>query len=297
MSGFRDVAAESEHYDTNDHEYNSSNTLSQTVCAPWLAQAYTQGVLFTVRSLVLVALVSAALISAGAGAGSAGTGGANPPIATVPAVGSRVPAEPSSVTLAMREPVTGPAVVTVKDGSGRVVSEGTTTLVSTNIAVDLKTGLSRGIYTVTYRIEGGKTKGPEGGVFQFAYGSGSPRKSISTWAGYKAIPKEARLPDDAKREAAFEAAGGGKDKPSATPSTPGVSGADATNGADPTDTADDTDQDNGSGGHAWLWMVVIGLALAGSGAAAYVAYRRRAAVAPASSHAGSAPAPHRDEEA
>ncbi|MDX6232909.1 MAG: hypothetical protein QOH68_1909 [Nocardioidaceae bacterium] len=248
--------------------------------------------LFTVRSLVLLALVSA-LVSAGAGAGSAGTGGANPPIATVPAVGSHVSAEPSSVTLAMRDAVTGPAVVTVKDGSGRVVSEGTTTLVSTNIAVDLKTGLSQGVYTVTYRIEGSKTKGPEGGVFQFAYGSGSPKKNISTWAGYKEIPKETRLPDDAKREAAFEAAAGDKDKASATP---GTSGSDGTTGADPTNTADDTVESDSSGGHAWLWLVVIGLALAGSGAAAYVAYRRRDGSTPAA-HADAVSAPRPDDEA
>lgn len=247
---------------------------------------------FTVRGLVLVALVSA-LISAGAGAGSAGTGGANPPIATVPAVGSKVSAAPSSVTLAMRDAVTGPAVVTVKDWSGRVVSEGTTTLLSTNIAVDLKTGLSQGVYTVSYRIEGSKTKGPEGGVFQFAYGSGSPKKDISTWTGYKEIPKETRLPDDAKREAAFEAAKGDNDKPSATP---GASSADGANGADPTNTADDTDEANSSGGHAWLWVVVIGLALAGSGAAAYVAYRRRAGATPAN-HADATTPPRPEDEA
>ncbi len=245
--------------------------------------------LFTVRSLALVALVST-LVSVGASAGSAGTGGANPPIATVPAVGSRVAAEPSSVTLAMRDAVTGPAVVTVKDGSGRVVSEGTTTLVSTNIAVDLKTGLSQGVYTVTYRIEGSKTKGPEGGVFQFAYGSGSAKKDISTWSGYKEIPKETRLPDDAKREAAFEAATSDKDKASATP---GASGTEATTGADPTNTADDTDQSDSSGGRGWLWAVVIGLALAGSGAAAYVAYRRRDGAMAGSSTT----APRPDDEA
>lgn len=228
--------------------------------------------LSTVRTLVVVALVSI-LIGSGSGAGSAATGGSNPPIATVPAVGSRVSAEPSSVTLAMRTAVTGPVVVTVKDGSGRVVSEGTTTLVSTNIAVDLKTGLTQGVYTVTYRIEGGQTQGPEGGVFQFAYGSGNPKKSISTWSGYKNIPKETRLPDDAKREAAFEAASHGKGNPSATPTT---SGTDATNG-DPAKASDET---KNSGGHAWLWFVVIALALAGGGAGAYVARRRRTGIAP-----------------
>jgi len=228
--------------------------------------------LSTVRTLVIIALVST-FIGSGSGAGSAATGGSNPPIATVPAVGSRVSAEPSSVTLAMRAAVTGPVVVTVKDGSGRVVSEGTTTLVSTNIAVDLKTGLAQGVYTVTYRIEGSPTKGPEGGVFQFAYGSGSPKKGISTWSGYKNIPKETRLPDDAKREAAFEATSHGKGTPSATPST---SGTDATNG-DPTKASDEA---KNSAGHGWLWFVVIALAAAGGGAGAYVARRRRAAIAP-----------------
>lgn len=244
----------------------------------------------TPRGLILIALVST-LISAGSSAGSAATGGTNPPIATEPAVGSRASAEPSSVTLAMRRAVTGPAVVTVKDASGRVVSQGTTTLLSTNIAVDLKPGLAQGVYTVTYRIEGSKTKGPEGGVFQFAYGSGSPKRTISTWSGYKDIPKEARLPDDAKREAAFEAASGDKDQPSATPSA-----SDATDNADPTNTADDTDETNNSGGHAWLWWVVVALALAGGGAAAYVAYRRSGG-ATTGSHAGAPPEQRPDDEA
>ncbi|MCW2799263.1 MAG: CopC protein [Aeromicrobium sp.] len=241
--------------------------------------------LFSVRSLLVVALAST-VIGAGASAGSAATGGSNPPIATVPAVGSQISAEPSSVTLAMRTAVTGPAVVTVKDGSGRVVSEGSTTLLSTNIAVDLKTGLAKGVYTVTYRIDGGPTTGPEGGVFQFAYGSGTPTWKISTWSGYKNIPKETRLPDDAKREAAFEAAASGKGTPSATPTTSDTN----QTSADPTKTSDETD----SGGHAWLWFVVIALALVGGGGAAYVASRRRAETAP-SKHAESGVSPPPDE--
>ncbi len=197
----------------------------------------------------------------------------------------------------MRDAVTGPAVVTVKDASGRVVSEGTTTLLSTNIAVDLKTGLAQGVYTVTYRIEGSKTKGPEGGVFQFAYGAGSPQKDISTWAGYKDIPKETRLPDDAKREAAFEAASKDKDKDDTTSSaTPGAPSADGTNGTDPANTADETEAADSSGGSAWLWLVLIALALGGGGAAAYVALRRRGAAAPGD-HGGATTAPRPDDEA
>lgn len=189
----------------------------------------------------------------------------------------------------MRYAVTGPAVVTVKDPSGRVVSEGQTTLLSTNIAVDLKPGLARGVYTVTYRIEGSKTKGPEGGVFQFAYGSGSPRGTISTWSGYKAIPKEARLPDDAKRQAAFEAASRDDDQPSANPSA-----SDATEGADPSTSADATDTPENSGGSVW-WWIIAALAI-GGGAAGFVAYRRRGGAAPGKRIA-TAPEPGPNEEA
>ena len=131
-------------------------------------------------------------------------------------------------------------------------------------------------------------------MFQFAYGSGTSKKSISTWSGYKDIPEGFGLPDDAKREAAFEAGAGDKDKDKAT-ATPGASGTDATTGADPTNTADDTDQSR-QRGRGWLWAVVIGLALAGSGAAAYVAYRRRDGATPGG-HAGATTAPRADDEA
>lgn len=164
------------------------------------------------RILVVAALVSFT------GAFGAPAQARNNPIAASPAVRDTVPQAPASVTLAMKNAVKGPAVISVTGPDGKVVSEPSTTILSTNIAVDLATGLARGTYTVKYRIEG--PDGPEGGTYQFAYGSGKfSVKGITTWGGYKEIPKPLRLKGDDKRAAAAASA---TPTPSSTEPTPTV---------------------------------------------------------------------------
>lgn len=152
----------------------------------------------------------------------------NNPIAASPAVHQTVSQAPASVTLAMKNAVTGPAVISVTGPGGKVVSEPHTTILATNIAVDLSYGLAKGTYTVKYRIEG--PNGPEGGTYQFAYGSGSfSVKGITTWGGYKQIPKPLRLDGDAKKAAASATPTPTEPTPSATaPSDQRTQGAPST---------------------------------------------------------------------
>lgn len=167
-------------------------------------------------SVVCRILVIAALVSF-TGAFGAPAQARNNPIAASPAVRDTVAQAPASVTLAMKNAVKGPALISVTGPDGKVVSEPSTTILSTNIAVDLATGLARGTYTVKYRIEG--PDGPEGGTYQFAYGRGKfSVKGITTWGGYKEIPKPLRLKDDDKRAAA--AAASATPTPSSTEPTP-----------------------------------------------------------------------------
>lgn len=199
---------------------------------------------------------------------ASGTGGTNAPVAARPAVGETLDQAPSSVSMAMSRKVDGPAVVTVKDPSGKVVSEERTTQLATNVAVDLRYGLAEGVYTVTYRIEG--SRGPEGGTYQFAYRTGSPRKDVRTWNGYRDIPRSVSLPDDDEREQEFLESGGEKDEDDApstsTTETPGPdAGTDVSDDASP---ANDTTDDGGS---AWPWVVgVVVLLGLGAGVAALV---------------------------
>lgn len=207
-----------------------------------------------------------------------GAGGTNSPVAARPAVGETVGEAPSSVTMAMRTKVAGPAVIIVKDSSGKVVSEPDTIQLSTNISADLKFGLTPGTYTVSYRIEG--SRGPEGGSYQFIYRSGTiTQKGIRTWTGYRQIPEEVSLPDDKQREQAFKASatkspGGSDGTPSDTPSP--TTGVPETPSPDASTAARDS---NGGGGVPWFWILggvlVLGLATA-------VVLRKR----PSTSHPG-----------
>ncbi|MGZ8722512.1 MAG: hypothetical protein ACXWYG_00510, partial [Aeromicrobium sp.] len=56
----------------------------------------------------------------------------NNPIAASPAVHQTVSQAPASVTLAMKNPVKGPAVISVTGPGGTVVSQPSTTILSTN---------------------------------------------------------------------------------------------------------------------------------------------------------------------
>ena len=200
----------------------------------------------------------------------------NTPIAATPAVGSAVSQEPSSVTVVLLRPVDGPVKVTVTSQDGRVVSAPETTLLSTNIATDLTYGLAKGTYTVTYRIEG--SRGPEGGTFQFAYGSGKPfQRDIKTWDGFAEIPDAVALKGD--DEAAAAAAGEGDEpasdespSPSPTP-TPSATATASASSPSTAETAAETSESDTS----WaLWTGLAVLVLLGAGSAVYAVKRRQA---------------------
>ncbi|MDQ3158045.1 MAG: copper resistance protein CopC [Actinomycetota bacterium] len=209
-------------------------------------------------SAVCRILVVAALVSL-TGVVGAPAEARNNPIAASPAVRQTVAQAPSSVTLAMKNAVKGPAVISVTGPDGKVVSQPATTILSTNIAVDLNTGLAKGTYTVKYRIEG--PDGPEGGTYQFAYGSGKfSVKGITTWGGYKEIPKPLRLKDDDKRAAAAASA-----TPTPTPTEPTPTATaptdDATEGAAATN--DDSSLVSSATEHP-LWLAAGLAAIAGA---------------------------------
>jgi len=211
------------------HRHQSADHISDLRNAHSMASNPTP-ILVRVNAVCRIIVVAALVVFAGAFAAPAEAH--NNPIAANPAVRKTVSQAPSSVTLAMKNAVKGPAVISVTGPDGRVVSEPHTTILATNIAVDLTHGLAKGTYTVKYRIEG--PGGPEGGTYQFAYGSGSfSVKGIKTWGGYKEIPKPLRLKGDAEREAAAASA-----TPTPTDKTPSATA--------PTDQATPGGSDNNS---------------------------------------------------
>lgn len=194
----------------------------------------------------------------------------NPIIAADPGVGSRVSAVPSSLSVALKDPVSGPVVLTVEDPNGRIVSAPQSTMISTNVTTDLDPDLPRGTYTVTYRLQ--VEKGPEGGSFQFVYGSGGDPRGLSTWAGYSDIPEEVALPDD-DENAALAEKGEDPNQPEPTPSATPVDGDEY---LDPDETSAEAAAEEDSSLPGWVLPLVGLLVLAGVGGAVVVARRRRA---------------------
>ncbi|MBB3328910.1 copper resistance CopC family protein [Microlunatus antarcticus] len=106
------------------------------------------------------------------------------PVASEPRDRQKVSQAPGAVTLAFSRDV-DPSVakVVVLGPNGENVTSGPLIVEGTNVTSQLREDLDRGTYTVHYRIDG-KDGDPEGGAYQFAYGSGSftdlPDKS---WSG------------------------------------------------------------------------------------------------------------------
>ncbi|MGI3783381.1 MAG: copper resistance protein CopC [Janthinobacterium lividum] len=126
----------------------------------------------------------AALLLGGALASLPTTAHAVTPIASEPRVHQKVSQPPGAVTLAFsREVDPSVAKVVVLGPDGTNVTSGPLIVEGTNVTSQLSTDLARGTYTVHYRVDG-KNGRPEGGAYQFSYGSGSfsdlPDKS---WSG------------------------------------------------------------------------------------------------------------------
>ncbi|MGI3785799.1 MAG: copper resistance CopC family protein [Janthinobacterium lividum] len=106
------------------------------------------------------------------------------PIASEPRAREKVSQAPGAVTLAFSRDVDpGVAKIVVVGPDGDNVTSGPLIVEGTNVTSQLSDDLAHGTYTVHYRIDG-RNGDPEGGAFQFAYGSGSftdlPDKS---WSG------------------------------------------------------------------------------------------------------------------
>lgn len=95
------------------------------------------------------------------------------PVASEPRDRQKVSQAPGAVTLAFdRDVDPGVAKVVVIGPDGENVTSGPLIVEGTNVTSQLTEDLDRGTYTVHYRVDG-RDGEPEGGAYQFAYGSGS----------------------------------------------------------------------------------------------------------------------------
>ncbi len=111
------------------------------------------------------------------------------PVATEPQARAELDRPPGAVTLAFDFEV-DPSVakVLVLDAHGANVSAGTLIVEGTNVTTLLEQDLSRGTYTVHYRVarSGGET---QGGAYQFSYGKGSfSAPADRSWTGSEEEP-------------------------------------------------------------------------------------------------------------
>ncbi len=157
----------------------------------------------------------AALLLGGALAALPTAAHAVTPVAAVPRDRQKVSDAPGAVTLAFSRDV-DPSVakMIVVGPDGKNVTSGPLIVEGTNVTSRLADGLPKGTYTVHYRIDG-RNGDPEGGAYQFSYGSGSftdlPDKS---WSGEDKEPAVLSGTNPNGSEA--------PDPPSTATNTPGI---------------------------------------------------------------------------
>ncbi len=137
------------------------------------------------------------------------------PVASEPYDRQELSDPPGAVTLAFgREVDPSAAKIIVSGPDGRNVTSGPLIVEGTNVTSRLRDGLPRGTYTVHYRVDGSGGR-PEGGAYQFSYGSGRftdlPDRS---WSGEDEEPAVLRGTDPNGSEA--------PDAPTTTLATPGI---------------------------------------------------------------------------
>ncbi|GAA3564574.1 hypothetical protein GCM10022197_20310 [Microlunatus spumicola] len=210
------------------------------------------------------------------------------PVASEPRSKQKVSQAPGAVTLAFERDV-DPSVakVVVIGPGGDNVTSGPLIVEGTNVTSQLTDDLERGTYTVHYRVDG-RDGEPEGGAYQFAYGSGSftdlPDRSWSGEDDEPAVlagtnPNGSEAPDPPSSgdntpgiEVTSQAPSSDPPPPTDPPAT-----VDAPTGAasdepsdDPSETTADPpsatpEADGGSGGAPWIvGGVVLLLAVAGT---------------------------------
>ncbi|SER08897.1 copper resistance CopC family protein [Microlunatus flavus] len=95
------------------------------------------------------------------------------PVAAEPRDRQKLSDPPGAVTLAFtREVDPGVAKLVVTGPDGKNVTDGPLIVEGTNVTSRLRDDLPRGTYTVHFRVDG-RGGEPEGGAYQFSYGSGS----------------------------------------------------------------------------------------------------------------------------
>lgn len=137
------------------------------------------------------------------------------PVAAEPYARQELSDPPGAVTLAFGRQVDPSAAKVIVSGpDGRNVTSGPLIVEGTNVTSRLRDGLPRGTYTVHYRIDGSGGE-PEGGAYQFSYGSGRftdlPDRS---WSGDDEEPAVLRGTDPNGSEA--------PEAPTTTRATPGI---------------------------------------------------------------------------
>lgn len=205
------------------------------------------------------------------------------PVASEPRDRQKVSQAPGAVTLAFSRDV-DPSVakIVVLGPDGENVTSGTLIVEGTNVTTQLRDGLDKGTYTVHYRVDG-RNGDPEGGAYQFAYGSGSftdlPDKSWSGEDDEPAVlagtnPNGSEAPDPPSTatntpgiEVTSQAASSEPPPPTDPPSTvkaPEGPTTDAVTSDEPTPATTPAPDEGGSGTPWIVGGVVLLLAVAGT---------------------------------
>ncbi|MGI3784521.1 MAG: copper resistance CopC family protein [Janthinobacterium lividum] len=206
------------------------------------------------------------------------------PVASEPRARQKVSQAPGAVTLAFsREVDPSVAKVVVLGPDGKNVTSGPLIVEGTNVTSQLREDLDRGTYTVHYRVDG-RNGDPEGGAYQFAYGSGSftdlPDRSWSGEDEEPAVlagtnPNGSEAPDppstatntpgiEVTSQAASSAPPPPTDPPRTVKAPPGPR-TDEASSEEPSASATPQADAGGSGGAPWIvGGVVLLLAVAGT---------------------------------
>lgn len=161
------------------------------------------------------------------------------------------------------------AKLVVLNSAGENVTVDAIIVEGTQITTQLRSGLTKGTYTVLYRVSDAKGE-PVGGSYQFAYGKGdwSP-DAKSTWKGEANQPPVIADPNPNPTGVAS-----GVPTVSATPSVEPTVSSTETAAPQPTSTATTAPTPTTGGSNLWLWggLVVAILVVA---AGAFLLIRRR----------------------
>ncbi|MFL6064862.1 MAG: copper resistance protein CopC [Friedmanniella sp.] len=202
-------------------------------------------------------------------------------VATEPGIRAELDRPPGFVTMAFSEPVDPSlAKMLVLDARGANVTTGELIVEGTNMSSQLVDGLPRGTYTVSYRLARSDGE-PQGGTFQFSYGSGTFTAAADrTWSGSRQQPEVLKNPDPNAVSPSPTRTSASSPHPTPTrPSRPGPSAAPSSSepsSSSPLPTATGTPGGASPGGGATPLLVFAGaLALALLAAAGGTVLTRR----------------------